>query len=293
MLADAEGDHKRIVGAILGRVKGATSWDELTRASARLIPDDLVESLGKIYARHIGRAAVSGAEDIRQTAIDTARAHSPRLQRALSRITAKFAAPIKIGDVTIDPVPFGEAADIWAEAGYYASAITRYRMGEAMREAIAKAITDGEDFRDFRARLEASLGKDGLDAVKPEYLQTVYRTNLSNAYSAGRTAQLNEPGMREMFPAVEYVTARDGRVRPDHAALDGIVLAADDGWWLSHTPPLDWGCRCSRIARNKYDVESGKVVVSTASPYVQTGKGFGSQDYPASLKKIAADLGAI
>lgn len=49
----------------------------------------------------------------------------------------------------------------------------------------------------------------------------------------------------DTHPYLEYVTARDGRVRPDHQALDGIILPIDDPFWKSYYPPNGWNCRCT------------------------------------------------
>ncbi len=46
-------------------------------------------------------------------------------------------------------------------------------------------------------------------------------------------------------PYLEYVTARDGHVRPEHQALDGIILPIDDPFWKSYYPPNGWNCRCT------------------------------------------------
>lgn len=49
----------------------------------------------------------------------------------------------------------------------------------------------------------------------------------------------------DIAPFLQYVTAGDSDVRPEHAALDGIIEAADSPFWDQYYPPNDWGCRCS------------------------------------------------
>lgn len=46
---------------------------------------------------------------------------------------------------------------------------------------------------------------------------------------------------------LQYRTARDGHVRPDHAAMDGITLPADDPFWDTNFPPNGWNCRCTVV----------------------------------------------
>lgn len=50
------------------------------------------------------------------------------------------------------------------------------------------------------------------------------------------------------YPQLQYETIGDGRVRPEHAALDGIIRPVNDSFWDTHFPPNGWGpCRCSVI----------------------------------------------
>ena len=49
---------------------------------------------------------------------------------------------------------------------------------------------------------------------------------------------------KDTHPYLEYMTARDERVRENHRTLDGIVLPADDPFWDQYLPPNGWRCRC-------------------------------------------------
>lgn len=53
----------------------------------------------------------------------------------------------------------------------------------------------------------------------------------------------------------QYLTMEDDRVRASHAALDGVVLPKNDPFWLTHTPPWEWGCRCLKRAMNVDQVD--------------------------------------
>ena len=37
----------------------------------------------------------------------------------------------------------------------------------------------------------------------------------------------------------------DGRVRPEHAAMDGITRPVNDSFWKKYYPPNGWNCRCT------------------------------------------------
>ena len=59
---------------------------------------------------------------------------------------------------------------------------------------------------------------------------------------------------KKTLTLLKYQTAGDNRVRPLHAAWDGIVKPVDDPFWDTHNPPSDFTCRCVVI-----QLESGKI----------------------------------
>ncbi len=77
------------------------------------------------------------------------------------------------------------------------------------------------------------------------YAETVYRTNLNSAYTAGRFAQAKDPNIRKVIVGLELVTAGDNDVRSgraqdhgeNHAAADRFRASADDPMWLVVAPP--------------------------------------------------------
>lgn len=75
--------------------------------------------------------------------------------------------------------------------------------------------------------------------------ELLLRTHGFQAYQAAA----HEVGERQadVFPFLQYVTMGDGKVRPAHAALNGVVLPRNHEFWKTHTPPWDWGCRCQAI----------------------------------------------
>lgn len=74
------------------------------------------------------------------------------------------------------------------------------------------------------------------------YLQAEYQT----ARQAGHHARNWQTYVKDkdLFPALEYRTVSDDRVRDEHAALDGLVRPVDDPFWDEYYPPNGWRCRC-------------------------------------------------
>ena len=70
------------------------------------------------------------------------------------------------------------------------------------------------------------------------YLKTERNSAIASAQMAEKWHGL------QAFPALEYRTMEDNRVRPEHAILDNLVLATDDPRWNTIYPPNGWNCRC-------------------------------------------------
>ena len=77
-----------------------------------------------------------------------------------------------------------------------------------------------------------------------------------HGFQAYQAAQYNVmERQKDVFPYWQYHTMEDDRVRPEHAALDGIVLPADHEFWRHHYPPWNFGCRCQIIPASQSDYE--------------------------------------
>jgi SPP1 gp7 family putative phage head morphogenesis protein len=60
----------------------------------------------------------------------------------------------------------------------------------------------------------------------------------------------------DVFPFRQYLSSEDSRVRPAHAALNKKILPADHPFWLNHTPPWEFNCRCDMVVMTKDDVDA-------------------------------------
>ena len=150
-----------------------------------------------------------------------------------------------------------------------------------VRKSLDKAMAEGQGFQEWRKDIIPKLqgvwlGKtygelwDGMTpaeqagktpptpeerdrVIKASRLETIFRTNMFNAYAAGRYRQLKEDA--DIYPYWRYVTAKDSAVRPAHRALEGKVFKADDPFWSTHYPPNGFNCRCIVEAVDEYDLE--------------------------------------
>ena len=82
------------------------------------------------------------------------------------------------------------------------------------------------------------------DLPPPGYLQTNLRTAITSSYHAAQYIRLQDPVMMSLYPAYEYFTMGDNRVRESHKLLDGLIFYADDPIWDRIMPVNDFNCRC-------------------------------------------------
>ncbi len=105
---------------------------------------------------------------------------------------------------------------------------------------IAALADTSSTYADFKAK---------ASSVYQMYNTTWMQTEYNTGRSAARSASEYMTGIleKETLPMAEYQTVGDSRVRPEHAALDGIMEEVDHPFWDEYMPPNGWGCRCTRI----------------------------------------------
>ena len=83
------------------------------------------------------------------------------------------------------------------------------------------------------------------------YLHAEYNFVQASATMAAKWEQFSEDGDRYNL---QYRTAKDDKVRPEHAALDGVTLPMSDSFWETYYPPNGWNCRCNvvQVRKQKY-----------------------------------------
>lgn len=114
--------------------------------------------------------------------------------------------------------------------------------------AVDKAIGQGTSLEEFRRDFRATVdrhgwhGWTGEGSLKGEAwrTRTIYRTNLSTTYHAGRRAQLVEGDFA--FWVYLHGNAREPRII--HLSWHGWAGPPTHPFWLTHFAPNGWGCTC-------------------------------------------------
>ena len=83
------------------------------------------------------------------------------------------------------------------------------------------------------------------------YLRAEFNFVQSSAEMAAKWERFMEDGDRYNL---QYRTAADGKVRPEHASMHGITLPPSDSFWEEFYPPNGWNCRCTvvQVRKSKY-----------------------------------------
>ena len=89
------------------------------------------------------------------------------------------------------------------------------------------------------------------ETYNSHYLRAEYNFVQSSAEMAARWERFSEDGDRYNL---QYRTAGDDKVRPEHAALNGVTLPPSDPFWEEYYPPNGWNCRCTvvQVRKSKY-----------------------------------------
>lgn len=139
----------------------------------------------------------------------------------------------------------------------------------ALREVGLSLLDDQgnvKPFDDFRKDVQ-QINKN----YNVNWLNAEYKHALGSSLMAVKWNDLKQDTDRYFL---QYRTAQDSRVRPDHAALDGITLPADDPFWSKYYPPNGWGCRCQavQVRRSKYQPSDPKEAMKLGDEATETLK---------------------
>ena len=87
--------------------------------------------------------------------------------------------------------------------------------------------------------------KDDALAVHQKYNVNWLRTEFDTAKGTARMAARwkDFEAESDLFH-LQYNTAKDNKVRPQHRVWNGITLPISHPFWDTHYPPVDWNCRC-------------------------------------------------
>ena len=112
---------------------------------------------------------------------------------------------------------------------------------EQVKQSLVKALEEGKSFREWQQALTPEML-----ALPRHYQETVFRTAMLSSYNGAKWTHFRAHAERR--PVLRYIAINDGRTRPAHRALHGLMMPVDDERWQQLAPPLGFNCRCTMVS---------------------------------------------
>jgi SPP1 gp7 family putative phage head morphogenesis protein len=145
-----------------------------------------------------------------------------------------------------------------------------------IQASLVKALENGSTITQFRKDFDRIVQERGwsYNGKRGWRTSVIFDTNMRSAHMAGRWQQLQAG--KDRRPYLQYRTAGDSRVRPQHRQWNGLIYPIDHPFWQTHYPPNGWGCRCTVRAYSDADLAEKGLAVSPNHPIkTRDVEGFG------------------
>jgi hypothetical protein len=128
------------------------------------------------------------------------------------------------------------------------------------QEALQSAMQNGTTLETFRKNFDKITSKYGwsYDGERGWRTRVIFETNMRTSHMAGRLKQMRDPDVLKARPFWQYrhgQTRRPIRARREHLAWNGLILRADNPFWILHFPPNDWKCSCGVRTLSQRDLD--------------------------------------
>lgn len=122
-----------------------------------------------------------------------------------------------------------------------------------LNEAFPSLVDENGERKSFERFLNDVRSIDST--YNSNYLRAEYNFVCASAEMAAKWEGFIQDGDRYNL---QYRTQKDDKVRPEHAALDGVTLPPSDSFWTEFYPPNGWNCRCTvvQVRKSKYPTTS-------------------------------------
>lgn len=166
--------------------------------------------------------------------------------------------------------------DVWKEEHKKAFTIAgamRMSVIADLRSSLDAALEQGVAFDEWRKDIATKLGERGwwgevkvydierdrqrTIKVDTHRLRTIYETNMRTSRSRGSWQRIQRT--KDALPYLQYNLGPSQKHRPEHEAVAGTILSADDPFWSASYPPNGWRCKCwvRQLSAGQADREGG------------------------------------
>ncbi|MFA5436261.1 MAG: phage minor head protein [Candidatus Neomarinimicrobiota bacterium] len=179
------------------------------------------------------------------------------------------------------PMPAEQFYALDAQArqkAFTVSNVGQMQMVQQVLDSLDSALETGQDLDSWKDEIGPALEAAwGGEVEHPAHrLATIYRTNVQTAFVHGRVRQMREPAVAGLRPFFLFDAIIDGWQTDICDARDGVLLPADDPWWLTNTPPLHFNCRAGIRSLRRAQAERRGGVNQPDPSIPEAGDGFGA-----------------
>lgn len=150
---------------------------------------------------------------------------------------------------------FDTLSDIEKLRAFTASNIEEIRELQKIYDVIDESISKGISLKKAKENILSQVPISEMQA------ETILRTNIFSAYSAGRYSDVQ--ASKKTRPYLRYSAVEDERTRPSHLAIHGKIYPVDDPFWSVNFPPNGYNCRCDVISLSERQVQKSGLKVET------------------------------
>ncbi|HQK38543.1 MAG TPA: phage minor head protein [Flavobacterium alvei] len=173
-----------------------------------------------------------------------------------------------VGEPVLADVFYDQLPEEYRRLAFTVGNLNKIELVKKVMDDMTKGMEKFESFEKWKETVDPAF----YETFGEGQLATVYRTNMSTAFTNGIVEQSQATGISTKYA---FQAILDDRTRESHAACDGIVLPIDDPFWLSHTPPLGYNCRCTIIPLNSENEVASTPKTEINLNETRPDKGFG------------------
>ena len=239
---------------ISATLRGKTFSKELLSYSNLNSPEKMDELAGKLLGYASGKDLCTPSEDLRQ-----------KFEGMMRALYQEEGASLRIG-ILAEPAA---QEFIGLHADTLDGSFKQVEMSDIMRQRLSRSnyvFSGMKAFHELNEVFPSLLDENGnrktferflkdvqsIDATyNSNYLRSEFNFVQASAEMAAKWEGFMQDGDRYYL---QYRTAHDNKVRPEHAALHGVTLPITDSFWEEYYPPNGWNCRCTvvQVRKSRY-----------------------------------------
>lgn len=140
-----------------------------------------------------------------------------------------------------------EAWDYFRNKAFWISGIENEKFISEVKRSLELILAEGRSYSDFTANFRQLYEAYGITPDNAIRLDTIFRTNMFTAYTAGLVKQVEQ--VKDRFPVWRYVSILDNRTRQSHRNLNGKLFRRGP------YPPISFNCRCTPQFLHRFQLE--------------------------------------